>query len=175
MNRRCGQICFVTPIFLKKFCWQYDSLIILPQSQLPINSLQCTTMYSKFTKNALFCVILCSPQNNKKNGRSKSNLATVVRQSFFKSDTKQAKFLSWGNLPIWPYDHMIVWPYHHMTIWPTALHHLLWSIMGLFLYILSSKRTNNVCKKDCPQFVELNPFEILPNTQLAFFVIFVSF
>ena len=43
-----------------------------------------------------------SAQNNKKKLQSKSGLATTGQQSFFSSsDTKQAKFPSLGNLPIW--------------------------------------------------------------------------
>ena len=50
----CGQILFATPIILL-FCGEHDYLIILAQPQLPINSLQCTAIHSKCTKNALFC------------------------------------------------------------------------------------------------------------------------
>ena len=50
---RCGQTWFDTALFLL-FCGEHDHLITLPQSQPPINSLQCTAINSKCTKNALF-------------------------------------------------------------------------------------------------------------------------
>ena len=43
----------------------------------------------------------CFPHNSWKKWPSKSDLATVVQQSFLLNDAKQAKFPSWWNIPIW--------------------------------------------------------------------------
>ena len=154
-------ICYAR--FFLLFCGEQDFLIILPRPLLPINSLQCIqnspkmhcwkwckTVHFWGILNALQCIVVnrcrvgaegLALHRTIQNGHSNRGPA-----KFLKSDTKRAKFLSWGNLPIcWYLIVSLLYrnptkcpqTYHTLCLWknlvrfPWFTTHFLWEIPGV--------------------------------------------